>query len=155
MKKVFFFLIFLFFPSFVFAKDVLLEELQIHNGEISLAFDPYNTEYTVTLEDDVFTLDLDYRVEEGTTVAVNNNFDLANDSVVTISVTKENKQLDYHLHILKIENDMATFATPKKEENQNFMFTYKQYIIPACWLVLVIFCYKIIFHKRKSKKKII
>ena len=100
MKKVFFFLIFLFFPSYVFAKDVLLEELQIHNGEISLAFDPYNTEYTVTLEEDVFTLDLDYRVEEGTTVAVNNNFDLANDSVVTIAVTKENKQLDYHLHIL-------------------------------------------------------
>lgn len=154
MKKILFFLFVFFFPVFVNAEDILLEQLEIANGELSLEFEPYNTEYTVTLEETEFHIEFDYKVEEGIVVAINNNHDLENNSIVTLTLSKEGNQLDYHFHILKNEaEDVATFNLETEEVNNNFMFKYKLYIIPSVCFILIWIIYKILF--RKHKKRII
>lgn len=154
MKKIFFFLLVLFFPTFVYADEIVLKELTIKNGELSLPFEKYNTEYTITLEETEFMVEFDYKVDNGVIVAINNNHDLENNSVVTLTLTKDEKSINYHFHILK-ENEatVAVFNNNVVKENESFMFKYKIYIIPTVCLILIIICYKILF--RKHKKKII
>jgi len=154
MKKIFFFLFLLIIPNFVFAKDLVLEELVISNGELSLPFDKLNTEYTVILDNQEFHLDLDYKVSDGITVAVNNNHDLENNSVVNVTLTDNKEVLVYNFHILKEADDIIpVFNEENSEELNSFMFKYKIYIIPSICFFLIIIIHKIIF--RKHKKKII
>ena len=154
MKKILFFLFLFFYPTAVAAEDVLLKTLTISNGELSLPFDSYNTEYTVTLEETEFKLDFEYTVDNGIIVSINNNHDLENNSKVTLTVIKEEEKLDYHFYILKEEKqEIAVFKEQEHIEKEIFMHKYKIYIIPSVCFILILFCYKIIF--RKHKKRII
>lgn len=151
MKKIFFFLFLLFLPNFVSAKDLLLDNLTVKNGELSTTFEPLNTEYTIMLEETEFQIELDYQVEEGITVSLTNNHDLENDSLVTLTLTNEDKKIDYHFHILKNETtSIATFKEEPLSETQSFMFKYKLYIIPTVCLLLIFLMQRILFHKTKK-----
>lgn len=155
MKKFLFFLL-LFIPTIVNAEDLVLKNLQIKNGELSLPFDPYNTEYTVTLKESDFKIDFDYVADQDITVAIDNNTDLENDSVVTLTILKENEKLDYHFHVLKNSDEtIKVFTTPKVEEKESFMFKYKQYVIPSGCLFLIFLIFKILFVRKKHKSQII
>ncbi len=152
MKKVLFFLLFLLIPHFVTAKDLVIDKLEILNGELSPNFDIYNTEYSVILEDSEFNIEFNYQVEEGVIVSVNNNHDLENDSIVTLTISKNEEKIDYNFHILKnITKNTIAFKESVNNEENNFMFKYKIYIIPGCCLFLIFIIYKILFHKRKKK----
>lgn len=154
MKKIFFFLLLLFTPNFVYAEDLVLKDLIVKNGELSLPFEKYNTEYTVTLEETEFNIDFDYKVEEGVTVAINNNHDLENNSVVTLTLTKDENSVNYKFHVLKeSEENITVFNENVAEVNNNFMYRYRIYIIPSICFILILIIYKILF--RKHKKKII
>lgn len=152
MKKIFFLLFLLLIPNIVLAKDLVLEELMILNGELSLPFDKMNTEYTVTLDEQEFHLELDYKVGDGITVAVNNNHDLENNSIVTLTITDNESVLEYNFHILKEAEDISpVFNEVEPEEVNSFMFKYKIYIIPSVCLILIILCHKILFRKHKNQ----
>ena len=154
MKKYFFFLLIhiLLIPNYVYAEDLVLKKLDIKNGELSLPFEKYNTEYTVTLNNTEFHLEIDYEVEDDIIVTVSNNHDLENNSIVTLTLLKEDQTIDYHFHILKeYEENITVFKEEIKEVNTNFMYKYKIYIIPGGCLLLILFAYKILFKKHKKK----
>lgn len=161
MKKwsFFLFLFILCFPLFVKAKDLKLESLTIKNGTLSIPFEPLNNEYTVLLDREVEELALEYKVDEKITVLVSNNENLKNNSVVTITLTQEKDTVEYHLQILKEEEEeiASVFLEQKPMPIEtNFMFEYKNYIIPAVCFLLILIVFKILFHKkRKNKRKVI
>lgn len=152
LKKIGFLFLFLFLPNFVYASDLTIEELTILNGEISPSFEPLNNEYTVSLAKEEYTIEMDYQVLDGITVSVMDNFDLENNSVVTLILTKEKEKIEYHLHILKEEEEktLETFYEEKIEVKNDFMYTYKIYIIPTICLFLIGLVYKSLFHKHKK-----
>ena len=125
MKKIFFLCFFFLIPSIVQAEDLGLKDLQIKNGELSLPFDPYNTEYTVTLDNEEFQIYFDYQVEDDYVVTVENNLDLENDSLVTLNVSKGEEHLLYHFYVLKNNEEVPTIAIKSNDlEEENFMFVY-------------------------------
>ena len=144
-----------FLPVFVSAKDIYLEELNILNGELSPSFDSLNNEYTVTLSKEEYNIEMDYKVADGITVSIENNFDLENNSVVTIQLEEEKSTTSYRLHILKEEeeNTLSTFNEETIEVPNNIMYTYKIYIIPSVCFLLILITYKCIFYKKKKHKK--
>lgn len=151
MRKIAFFT-FLFFllPFVVFAKNLELEDLVVNNGEFSIPFNKLNNEYTVLLEKEEYHLELEYTVDDGVTVEVKDNHDLVNNSIVTISLTDEKNSVEYHLHILKEEEETYdVFLEDSSLIETNFMFEYKNYIIPTVCLFCVFIFYKIIFHHKK------
>ena len=152
MKKIGLLLILLFVPNLVKASDLKLEELTILNGELSPNFEPLNNRYTVSLSKEEYTVRMDYKVQDGVIVSVMDNFDLGNNSVVTLILTKENEKVEYYLHILKEEEEktLETFYEEKIEVKNNLMYTYKIYIIPTICLILIILVYKFLFHKHKK-----
>lgn len=150
-----FFLFFLFSPN-VLAKDLKLNELVIENGKLSIPFDPLNNLYTVALEKDCTTLEISYQVDEEVSVSVKDNQDLKNNSIVTVTLTDENKSVDYHFHILKEEEEVVkpTFLeTPSELLKTNIMFEYKNYIIPMVCFTLISIVFKILFPKKRKNKK--
>lgn len=158
LKKLPFFLLFFFFffPIFVRAKDLKIESLTIKNGELSIPFDPLNNEYTVILDGDIDVLELEYKVEKNITVSVMDNEDLQNNSVVTIALSEEKNTIEYHLQILKeeeqeVENVFLEQKTVSMEIN--IMNEYKNYIIPSVCFLLILIVFKILFHKKRKHKR--
>ncbi len=154
MKKIaFLIVVFLYFPVSVKASDLVLEDLKIKNGTLSIPFDKLNNEYTVILEKDVLQIDLEYKTKEGIEVFVNDNYDLANNSVVTLLLKDEKNSVEYHLQVYKEEEEktISTFLeNPQVSLETNFMFEYKNYIIPITCLFLIFIVFKILFHKHKK-----
>lgn len=154
MKKIaFLFLLFFCVPCIVWGKNLELENLTIKNGSLSIPFDKLNNEYTVLLDKEEYQLDLEYEVDNAITVFVKDNHDLMNNSVVTISLTDEKNIVEYHLQILKEEEE--TTANVFLEEKPisfeiSFMYEYKIYIIPAVCLFLLFITFKLLFPKKKS-----
>lgn len=154
MKKIaFFFLLFFCFPYVVWAKDLILESLTIKNGTLSIPFEKLNNEYTVILDKEEYQLDLEYEVDPSITVIVKDNHDLMNNSLVTISLTDEKNIVEYHLQILKEEEEATTNVfledNPVSLET-SFMYQYKIYIIPTVCLLLLFLTFKILFPKKKK-----
>lgn len=154
MKKIaFFFLLFFCFPYVVWAKDLILESLTIKNGTLSIPFEKLNNEYTVILDKEEYQLDLEYEVDPSITVIVKDNHDLMNNSLVTISLTDEKNIVEYHLQILKEEEEATTNVfledNPVSLET-SFMYQYKIYIIPTVCLLLLFLTFKILFSKKKK-----
>ncbi len=144
--------LFLFLPLTVIASDLKLDELSIKNGELSIPFDPLNNEYTISLEKEEYNVEFDYKVEENIAVFIKDNHDLENNAIVTISLTDEKNVVEYHFQILKEEEsvEQTVFQEVIKEQEFNFMFEYKNYIIPISCLVLIFIVFKILFHKHKK-----
>lgn len=151
MKKIFLFLFLLLIPVNVLAKDLYLNDLEIKNGELSLPFTKYNTEYTITLDKSEYSVDFSYQVDEDITASILDNYDLENNSIVTIKLEYQDEQINYYFHILKeVEDDVIVF----KEDDEivlddSFMYKYKLYIIPLSCLFLIFLAFKILFHKHK------
>lgn len=158
MKRIglsFFLFLILFFPEKGFAKEIQLNELIIKNGELSIPFEPLNNEYTVTLPKEEYHIELEYKVEEGVVVSVLDNYDLENNAVVTLFLTDQENQTEYHLHILKEEEEATqTTFSEGTEKQEGFMFQYKNYVIPSSCFILLFIVFKILFPK-KHKKRII
>lgn len=155
MKKIaFLILVVICFPLFVHAKDIYLEELTILNGELSPSFDKLNNEYTVILSKEVYNIEIEYKTKDENKVSILDNFDLHNNSTVTVLLNDEKNKTEYHLHILKEEEEetISTFGEEITEVPTGFMYTYKIYIIPSICFLLIGITYKCIFHKKKRKK---
>ncbi len=152
MKKIGYILLLLLFPLNTYAKSLQLEELTILNGELSLPFDALNNEYTVLLDKNEYSIEFDYKVKEDITVSVINNYDLENNATVTIFLSEGEETSEYHLHILKEEEQtIPTFHEETINTNETFMYQYKMYVIPTVCLLFIFISYKILFKKHKKK----
>ncbi len=77
----------------------MLEELKILNGELSINFDPLNSKYTVFLNENENKLDIEYKLKSDTNVTIEGNYNLADGSIVIISVTDGKKTIDYYFNV--------------------------------------------------------
>lgn len=151
MKKLAFFLFLLCFPTFVLASDLKLNALEIKNGKLSLPFDSLNNLYTITLEEDVESVDFVYEVDNEVEVHIENNENLQNNSIVTLQLIHDTDTIEYTFQILKEETEemRPVFLEEKEEVPTNFMFQYKTMVIPLTCLILLLLSYKIIFYHKK------
>lgn len=148
MKKLILFLFFLF-PNFVYANSLMLEDLQVINGSISPEFNSLNNYYTITLNKDVDKVLFKYKETEAV-ITIINNYDLKNNSNVTIEVSKEEEKVIYNFHILKEEESIINVFKEDKENNENPMYAYKIFIIPGVCFILIVMVFKIIFRRHKK-----
>lgn len=132
------------------ASDLKLEELEVKNGSLSTLFDPLNNEYTILLGKEEYNVHFSYKVAENVEVLVENNYDLENNSVVTIFLSDTKSRVEYHFQILKEESDeVAVFEEITPPENSGFLYTYKNYVIPSSCFFLIGFVFKILFKHKK------
>ena len=129
----------------------MIDELSIKNASLSIPFSPLNNEYTAIVGKEVDTLEFIYSADSSFTVVINNNHDLQNNSVVELIVSDGENKASYHFQILKEEEEQTktTFLEKKEEEQISFLKEYKNYIVPFFCILLILFSYRLLFHKKK------
>lgn len=133
----------------------MLEELNIINGILDLKFDKYNNIYTVEVEENITSLELEYKASEGYKVSINNNVLNNEINYVYINVYNEHETNTYTLIVTK----KISKTTSLIEEYKNSLMveevevpTYQVVsIIGGCVIILLIF-FILLFHKKKVKR---
>ena len=131
----------------------MLLDLEILNGELSPAFDIYNDIYSVTINEDIDSLVMDYEVEEGYVVNVIDNNDLdAGENEVYLQVIKDEEINTYTLLVYK-ESSEPVFNYEYMPEPVEVVEEMPEYIPPligGCCLLFILITFLLLFKRRKN-----
>lgn len=131
----------------------MLEDLVILNGELSPEFDIYNDIYSVSIDESVDQLVIDYQVSEGCMLNIIDNEDLsAGENEVYLQVIDGELVSTYTLLVYKesskpvINYDYLLEPVEVKSETP----TYAGALIVGASLVILVIVFYILFHKKKN-----
>ncbi len=125
----------------------MLEELKVLNGIITPKYDIYNDIYTVTVDNDVYALVIDYKATD--TVYIKGNEDLKEgENIVYLEIGKR----IITLIVNKKEEELASFIDPNLKEKVEVEMKMPNYIAPliggSCFLIILL-TFVLLFKKRK------
>ena len=132
----------------------MLLDLEVLNGKMSLKFDKYVNTYTIEIEDDVNFLDIKYKIDESDKVQILNNENLIGGlNYVFIEVTHENEKNMYTLEVYKNEtkNVFHEVEITPSDETPEKMPEYVPIVIISGVVLVILFTYWLLFHKKKVK----
>ena len=133
----------------------MLTDLEVLNGALSPEFDIYNDIYSVTIEEDVEELVIDYTVEEGFVVNIIDNDSLtAGENEVYLQVIQGEEINTYTLLVYKEDSKPVINyeLIPEEVEVAKEMNPYTAPIIIISCLLIIFFFFWILFHKRTKSK---
>lgn len=133
----------------------MLTDLEVLNGTLSPEFDIYNDIYSVTIEEDVEELVIDYTVEEGFVVNIIDNDSLtAGENEVYLQVIQGEEINTYTLLVYKEDSKPVINyeLIPEEVEVEKEMNPYTAPIIIISCLLIIFFFFWILFHKRTKSK---
>ncbi len=128
----------------------MLEDLKVLNGTMSLDFDSLNNIYTISVEEDVQELDLDYKVSTGYNISIIGNNLTNNLNEVVISVYNDEEVNSYYLYVTKEVNvaqvvDNNTNLEIKEEINPLVLPS----IASLCFIIILLL-FVIIYKNKKN-----
>ncbi len=133
----------------------MLNELKVLNGVMTPKFDKYNNVYSVSIEENVTELMLEYKANPEYYVRVvgNNNL-VPGDNVVFIEVTTDEYVNSYQLLVYK-EYPESVFNVKELVSELEVKKEVPEYVAPLIisggFLIIVMF-YLILFKKKKTKR---
>ena len=133
----------------------MLTDLEVLNGALSPEFDIYNDIYSVTIDEDVDELVIDYTVEEGFVVNIIDNDSLtAGENEVYLQVIQGEEINTYTLLVYKEDSKpVINYELIAEEvEVEEEMNPYTAPIIIISCLLIIFFFFWILFHKRTKSK---
>ena len=136
----------------------MLIDLKILNGNLELKYNEYTYEYTVKVDNTVNSLNIEYKLTEGTSINIRNNiltegenkvyldvFDSENYETYTLIVYKQEIEevsgIDMYLKSLEVNNT--------KEELE----LYKVQILSISIFLIIILLFSLIFKRKKINYK--
>ena len=133
----------------------MLNELKVLNGVMTPKFDKYNNVYSVSIEENVTELMLEYKANPEYYVRVvgNNNL-VPGDNVVFIEVTTDEYVNSYQLLVYK-EYTESVFNVKELVSELEVKKEVPEYVAPLIvgigFLIIAVF-YLILFKKKKPKR---
>jgi len=133
----------------------MLKDLKILNGNLELEFNEYTYEYTVTVENNVNSLDIDYLLAEDSYIKIKDNILDEEENIVYLNVYNVNEEITYTLYVYKeltsevsgIDNYKMSLLAYEKEELE----VYKIQLLTVSVFLLIVLVFSILFRrKRKS-----
>lgn len=134
----------------------MLQDLEILNGELSMKFDPLNTKYTVTVDSNEETLELNYKLKENSEISVIGNALNEYKNEVVLTVYNDTESMSYYLTVYKEETITANSNINLKEEivlseNKDMPNYIAPLIASVCFLVILLF-FTLLFKKKKKSR---
>lgn len=134
----------------------MIHDLQILNGTLELNFNEYTYFYTVTVPDNVSSLEFSYKLADDTYVEIKNNDLVEEENTVTLEVYNVNDAVTYTFLVYKnkiedvsgIDNYMKSLEIEPKDE----INLYKVQILSISIFFLIIIIFSIIFRSKKVNK---
>lgn len=131
----------------------MLEDLEVLNGEMDLEFSSLIDYYTVSVGNDVYSLNLNYKLSDNATLNIRNNESLQEgNNYVYLDVYEGNKVNTYTLEVYKevLKKTMEIVDDTSKVEVKS-VSVYTKYLLIFAGLIVILFTYKILFRKGKKK----
>ena len=134
----------------------MLIDLKVLNGNLELDFNEYTYIYTVTVKEDIESLQLDYKLAEECSINIRNNNLNSYENIVYLDVYNVDNEITYTLYVYKensntvnsIDNYMQSLEVDNKEQI-NIMNL--QFLGVGVFLALIII-FSIIFRRNKSQR---
>ena len=131
----------------------MLQDLTILNGEMTPKFDVYNDIYSVSVKEDITSLEIDYVVDEDHSVEiVGNQGFISGENFVYINVIKENEQNTYTLIVNK-EKTETTSTIDLFNEPVEIVEPLPEYVAPLIGVicfVIILSTFSVLFHKKRK-----
>lgn len=130
----------------------MLEDLEVLNGEMDLEFSSLIDYYTVSVGNDVYSLNLNYKLSDSATLNIRNNESLQEgNNYVYLDVYEGNKVNTYTLEVYKevLKKTMEIVDDTSKVEVKSVP-VYTKYLLIFAGLIVILFTYKILFKKGKK-----
>lgn len=131
----------------------MLEDLEVLNGEMDLEFCSLIDYYTVSVGNDVYSLNLNYKLSDSATLNIRNNESLQEgNNYVYLDVYEGNEVNTYTLEVYKevLKKTMEIVDDTSKVEVKSVP-VYTKYLLIFAGLIVILFTYKILFKKGKKK----
>ena len=152
MRKIFFFFILFFLPFGVYASSI--KELEVKNGVLSREFESTNNVYSVTLNEDAQSLEIDYKlVDEQALVEVSGNeYQSSGENKAVYKITNSDGTTEEYVFFLEKEETMPVFQESflTLEPEQKEIPYLSWYVSGSCFLVILIM-FKVIVLGFKKK----
>ena len=154
MKKILLIIIvfFSFMDKPLAKEELLINELKINNAEISPRFDKYNNYYSVTIDNNIESLEfeIDYN-KDYFDIEIANNENLLKNKLVYVTIF-DRETLEQNSYIFKIsinKDDLIVSNVINEKENtdsnsKNDNYNYAPVIGTICFVIIII-VFKIMF----------
>lgn len=132
----------------------MLKDLKVLNGNLELAFDEFNYEYTVEVSDDTDKLELELKYDDGVNVSVIDNELKNSDNIVYVKASKDDKEDIYTLYVhKKITNEVTGIDLFKDslEVKTEELELYKVQILGISIFLILVIIFSLLFKKKKIK----
>ena len=132
----------------------MLDKLEITNGKLSPDYNKYNDIYTVKVEEDVTSLDINYVTTENTKVKIFGNDNLKEgENKIVISINNKDNYEYIYLTAIK-ESSQAVFSGISDITTLEVGNTAPVYVAPligtSCFLIILTL-YAMMFASKKRK----
>ncbi len=136
----------------------MLENLYITNGVVSPAFDSLVNIYTINVESDITSLNLDYEVSGNySVVVINNDNFVSGENTVIIEVNDNLGNIEEYTLLVYKDNSVSTFDSNNTLEKLEVAESVPvpNYVIPlliiSC-LIIISVVFKLLFLNKKKTK---
>ena len=131
----------------------MLEKLEILNGILELEYNEYTYEYTVLVDNNVTSLDIDYVLKEDCFINIRNNIIDSDENIVYVDVFNEDNNITYTLYVYRddvsevsgIDNYVKSLEIPKNIE----VSPYKIQLLAVAMFLWLVIVFSIIFRRKK------
>ena len=132
----------------------MLKDLKVLNGNLELKFNEYTYEYTVTVEKDIFSLELDYKLAEDTFISIKDNYLDKEENIVYLDVYNIYKSITYTLYVYKELTDEVLGIDNYKKSleviEEPRLDIYKVQILCIGIFLTLIIVFSIIFKRKRT-----
>lgn len=152
MKKIFFFLVLFFLPIGVYASSI--KELEVKNGILSREFETTNNIYSIILNEDATSLEIDYKlVDENALVEVSGNtYQRNGENKAVYKITNSDGTTEEYIFYLEKEESTPVFnenIIPLESEQKEIPYL-SWYVGGGCFFIILVM-FKIIVLGLKKK----
>jgi len=132
----------------------MLKDLKILNGNLELEFNEYTYEYTITVDEDIKELNINYTLEEDCYIKIIGNKLDEEENIVYLEVYNLDETKTYTLYVYKeassevsgIENYLNSLEVTNLEE----VSLYKVQILTISIFLVIIILFCLIFKRKKN-----
>ena len=132
----------------------MLKDLKILNGNLELEFNEYTYEYTITVDEDIKELNINYTLEEDCYIKIIGNKLDEEENIIYLEVYNLDESKTYTLSVYKeassevsgIENYLNSLEVTNLEE----VSLYKVQILTVSIFLVIIILFCLIFKRKKN-----
>lgn len=131
----------------------MLMDLKVLNGNLELKFNEYTYEYTVTVENEVNSLEFDYNLQEDAYLSIRDNILDEEENIVYLDVYNVNDTITYTLYVYKeftsevigIDNYKKSLEVSLNQEVE----TYKVQLLTIGVFLAIVIIFSLMFKRKR------